>query len=81
MAAGLVTLTVNSWDGTLPAPGHYLVTASGRTAYLVVEVILPRKRDARHVARLRCERSRPSDVPEGAPVHQWFWGSRRRAAR
>lgn len=78
---GLVTLTVMGWAGELPAPGHHLVTASGRTAYLVVEVLLPTREGTRHVARLRCERVAPADVPEGARVHAWEWGARRRASR
>jgi hypothetical protein len=71
----LVTLTANSWHGPLPTPGIYLRTTSGRTAYEVVE-FRPCRPGSKAVGRLRCRRTEPSEIPEGATVVEWTWSSR-----
>lgn len=72
----LATLTVLAWEGELPRYGDFIASEKGRTAFKVVEIIRPRKRHAKHVARFRCERYRKCDVPEGSIVHCWVWGKR-----
>lgn len=73
--AGLCTLTALHWTGELPTPGHYLKAERGRTAFLIVQVLRP-KRACGYVARFRCERTRPADLPVNAMVHVWVWGGR-----
>lgn len=72
---GLATLTVLHWEGDLPVPGQYVKADRGRTAFLIVEVVKP-KRPCRYVARFRCERHSPGGVPAGAVVHPWRWATR-----
>jgi hypothetical protein len=71
----LVTLTMNSWSGPLPRPGTYLKTTSGRTAYEVVE-FKPCRAGSKAVGRLKCRRTEPKEIPEGATVFDWQWASR-----
>lgn len=71
----LVTLTMNSWDGPLPGPGMFLRTTSGRTAYEVV-AFTPCRPGSKAVGRLRCRRTAPSEIPEGATVFDWQWAKR-----
>lgn len=73
--SGLATLTVTRWEGYLPLPGHYVQAERGRTAFLIVEVVLPR-RPCRHFARFRCERASPASLPADAIVHTWVWAKR-----
>lgn len=71
-----VTLTVLNWKKDLPMPGHYIASARGRTAYLVLEVRRP-TRPCKYVAKLICERRGRSDLAEpGAIVHGWKWSRR-----
>lgn len=72
---GLATLTVLHWEGDLPAPGQYVKAERGRTAFLIVEVVKPKRR-CRYVARFRCERHSPGSLPAGAVVHPWRWAAR-----
>lgn len=71
----LATLTVLHWEGDLPVPGQYVKAERGRTAFLIVEVVLP-KRSCGYVARFRCERTSPASLPAGAVVHPWRWAAR-----
>lgn len=71
----LVTLTANSWSGPLPTPGTYLRTERGRTAYEVV-AFLPCRPGSKAIGRIRCRRTEPGEIPEGATVFMWLWGTR-----
>ena len=72
---GLCDLAVHGWHGRLPSPGEYVMSARGRTAYLIVE-FLPARGGSKIVGRLRCERTARATVPTGAVVHPWVWTSR-----
>lgn len=72
---GQCSLTVLSWEGDLPLPGHYVKAQRGRTAFLIVEVKRARP-GARHVARFICERERPDRLRPDAVVHPWWWAAR-----
>lgn len=56
-------------------PGQYVKANRGRTAFLIVEVVRP-KSPCGYVARLRCERTNPANLPSEAIVHPWAWSSR-----
>ena len=71
----LVTLTAYSWSGPLPTPGTWLRTERGRTAYEVIE-FRPCRPGSKAVGRLRCRRTSPSEIPEGATVFTWQWSAR-----
>lgn len=71
-----VTLTVLNWAHVdLPMIGEYLKSERGRTAYLILEVIMPGP-GMKHVARLRCERQNPASLPKDAVVWGWQWSKR-----
>lgn len=71
----LATLTALSWSGELPAIGHFIKADRGRTAFMIVQVIEP-KRPCGYVARFRCERHSPASLPADAIVHPWRWSQR-----
>lgn len=71
----LCTLTINSWTGPVPAPGVYLKSVRGRTAYEVV-MFTPARPGAAIFGRVRCRRLLPSEIPDGASVFEWRWASR-----
>lgn len=73
---GLCSITAYGWNGELPLPGHYLMSAKGRTAFRVVEIRMPRRPGTRYVARFVCERRPPSVVTAADIVHTWTWFSR-----
>ena len=72
----LVSLTAVNWDGPLPLPSHYVKAERGRTAFLIVEVLRPKKAGARYAARFMCERTSATALPVGAVVHGWRWAGR-----
>lgn len=72
---GLATLTALHWGGDPPVPGQYLKAERGRTAFLIVEVVPPR-RPCGYAFRLLCERTSPANLPAGAVVHTWRWAAR-----
>lgn len=70
----LVTLTVNSWQGDLPHLGDFVKAERGRTAFKIVEIVIPKRPGTRYIARFRCERHfalNDTDV-----VHPWQWSKR-----
>ena len=71
----LVTLTASSWSGPAPTPGTWIRTARGRTAYEVIE-FRPCRTGSKAFGRLRCRRTAPSEIPEGATVFTWHWSKR-----
>ncbi len=71
----LVTLTIYSWDLERPRPGTYIRTTSGRTAYEVVEFRQCRP-GSKAYGRVKCRRTEPREIPEGATVFPWQWASR-----
>ncbi len=71
----LCTLTVTHWAGALPLPGQYVKSARGRTAFLIVEVIRPKK-SKRLVAKFRCERHPAIGLSSEAIIHHWQWAKR-----
>ncbi len=76
LARRLVSLRAVSWDGPLPAPGDYLRTGRGTTAYHIVSVHPNLRPDPRSRARFRCWKVPAAQVPEDARVHAWWWSSR-----
>lgn len=72
----LATLTALHWDGDLPRFGDYLMSARGRTAFKVVEIVMPARPGAKYVARFGCERTPRASLPAGAVVHGWEWAKR-----
>lgn len=76
MPPGLCTLTMTSWRGELPVPGHYVKAPRGRTAFLIVEVRQPIRAGARYAARFICERANPARLPADAVVHPFYWNPR-----
>lgn len=71
----LAMLTVLHWAGELPLLGQYVKAERGRTAFLIVEILRPKK-PCGYVARFRCERHSPVSLPKGAVVHGWQWSKR-----
>lgn len=71
----LVTLRMTTWHGPTPRPGMYLKTTSGRTAYEIVS-FHPCRPGSKAVGSLKCRRTEPSEIPEGATVFDWIWGKR-----
>lgn len=71
----LVTLTANSWSGPPPTPGTFLKSTRGRTAYEIVEY-RPCRPGTKTAGRLRCRRTEPSEIPEGATIFTWYWSKR-----
>lgn len=69
------TISLNTWDGPEPTPGTYVRTISGRTAYEVL-TFKPRRPGSKTYGTLRCRRTSPSDVPEGATVFWMQWSRR-----
>ena len=68
-------LTMTTWRGELPMPGQYCMTEKGRTAYLILELIIA-KPGQKHafkvfVERTPRERLHPDDV-----VHWFRWNKR-----
>jgi len=72
-------LTALHWPGELPRLGDYILAARGRTAFKVVEILMPTKPGARYVARFRCERHYA--LPHDAVIHGWEWAKRERSCR
>ena len=60
-----VTLACLRWSGELPRPGQFLKAPRGRTAFEIVQVI-PVRPGAAAVARFRCVRHDPAEVPPAA---------------
>ena len=68
-----VTLTVLNWSHELPLPGHYVASSRGVTAFLVLEVKMPKK-PCGYVAKLVCERRPRTELSDPkAIIHGWKW--------
>ena len=68
-------LTMTTWDGDRPLPGQYLMTKNGRTAYLVLDVIVA-KAQQKFAFKVMVER-RPRDILRPDDVVHWFQWNRR----
>ncbi len=70
----LATLTALHWDGGLPRLGDFIKAKRGRTAFKIVEIVMPTRPGTRHVARFRCERHYA--LSNDDTVHAWEWAKR-----
>lgn len=66
-----------TWQGEEPMIGQYLATAKGRTAYLILEKIRPKRPEAKYTFKAVCERrSRDEPKREGVVCHLFVWNKR-----
>ncbi len=64
-----------TWHGEEPMIGDYLVTAKGRTAYLILEMIRPVRPGAAYSFKAICER-RPLSELAGNRKWRFQWNRR-----
>lgn len=65
-------------DGFSLRIGQFLKAKRGRTAYEITAMREVKRRDPAAGRRfvLTCERWNPTDVPDGATVHSFYWYNR-----
>lgn len=64
-----------TWYGEEPMIGDYLSTTKGRTAYLILEMIRPKRLEAKYSFKAICER-RPLSEMVGSRSWQFQWNKR-----